>query len=40
VRYELLFKNVDFVVGPFFAFNWTSVFREAWIEDTKAPRQR
>jgi hypothetical protein len=38
-RYELLLKNVDFKVGPFFAFNWTSVFHEAWIEDARAPRQ-
>jgi hypothetical protein len=39
VRYELLLKNVDFAVGPFFAFSWTNVFHEAWIEDMRAPRQ-
>jgi hypothetical protein len=39
VRYELLLKNVDFAVGPFFNFNWASVFYEAWIEDARAPRQ-
>jgi hypothetical protein len=33
VRYELMLKNVDFAVGPFFAFNWTSVFHEAWIQE-------
>lgn len=39
VRYELLLKNVDLAIGPFFAFNWANVFHEAWVGDARAPRQ-
>jgi hypothetical protein len=37
IRYELVLKNVDCALGPFFAFNWASVFYDAWIEDAAAP---
>lgn len=39
VRYELLLKNIDLAIGPFFALNWANVFHEAWIEDAKGPRR-